>query len=112
MSAGDSTAVREDQFAKRGAEWQFIIARLFNIAGEAEDFCAGALLGSKSSIPFRAALNDQRHTGKRLNIVHDSGFAIQTESWREWRPQPGLPQLAFERFKHGGFFAAYVRAGA
>ncbi len=62
--------------------------------------------------PARAFLKDLADPVKGFEVVLQCGPAEQANLGHIGRTQPGHAALAFDRFDHGGLFAADVRAGA
>src|SRR5215831_11170924 len=62
--------------------------------------------------PGGAVLNDASHPVQRFHVVLERWTPEETDLGQVRRAQPRFATLSFDRFYHGGFFSADVRAGA
>src|SRR5674476_1449403 len=107
-----SCAGELEQRAQRGAEWDFVDARPFYRATQAEESRARRLLGARASECGAAFEENRNHVCQRLDVVHDRRLAEQSDKHGEgWFP-PRLAALPFDALEQGGFLATDVRAGA
>ncbi len=105
-------AWRLDQLLERNAHRLFDVARLLDVAGDAEDLGALVLGPADAGEPGRAAAQDGRHDGDALDVVDRGRAAIEPDGGRERRLQARLALLALEAFEQRGFLAADIGAGA
>ena len=101
-----------DQFAERDRHRLFDVARLVDVAGDAEELGAGIVGRAEAREPGRAAAQDGRRDGDRLDVVDRRRAAIEADIGRERRLHPRHALLALERLEHRGLFAADIGAGA
>ena len=101
-----------DQFAQGHAHLFFDIAGLVHMAGDAEHLGAGIVGAADTREPFGAAAQDGGRHRDALDIVDRGGTAIEPDIGGEWRLQPRLALLAFQRFQQRCFLAANVSARA
>ena len=66
----------EEQLAESRAHGQLVIAGLLDMAADAVDFGAGALLRADGFESLRSLAHDVGHVGQRFDIVDDRGFLI------------------------------------
>ena len=85
---------------------------LFDVAGDAEQLGAGIVGPADAGEPGRAAAQDVRRDGDRLDVVDRGRAAIEADIGRERRLQPRLALLAFEAFQQRRLLAADIGAGA
>ena len=111
-AAAHAAGMALDQLAHRDAHRLLDIARLVHMAGDAEDFCPGVARTADRREPRRAALQDRRRDGDRLDIVDRRRAAVEADLRRERGLQARLALLALEAFEQPGFLAADIGAGA
>src|SRR5205085_9750313 len=98
--------------AHRYAHRLFDIARLLDVAGDAEDLRARIARPADAGEPCGAALQNGGRGRDGLDIVDGGRTAIKAHGRRKRRFQAGLALFALEAFQQAGFFAANVGAGA
>ena len=101
-----------DQFLQVDAHRELIHAGLLHVAGDAIELRSGVLRRSESFEPLRAVLDDQRHAGQRLDVLHDSRSAECADDRRERRLHARLAAVALDRLDESGLFAADVSTRA
>ena len=115
----DAARVFVDQRASGDAHRQFVTARLVDVAADAiqlRPVAAGvARIGrvgrhAHRLEPLDAPIQDVRHAGERLDVVHDRRLAEQPLDGRKRRLDPRPRALAFEAFDQPGLLAADVRS--
>src|SRR5206468_6795084 len=111
-TAANAAAVPLDQLAERQAHRLFDVAGPFDMAGNAEQFCADIIGPADRGEPRRAAAQDVGRDRYRLDIVDGGRAAIEADIGGEWRLQPRLALLALEAFQQRSFLAADIGAGA
>src|SRR5690606_18991576 len=93
-------------------ERRFVLTRLLDVTGEAEQAEALAALGAHVGEPVVALQDDRGDGGDRLDIVDHGGSRIQTRHSRERGLAAWLTAPALEAVEKGGFLAADVGARA
>ncbi len=111
-AAPHAAGVALDELLQRNAHCLFDIARLVHVARDAENFGARVVGPAEPGEPVRAAAQDGRYDGNRLDIIDGRGTAIDTDIGGKRGLQPGLTLLALEAFQKRGFLAADIGAGA
>src|SRR5580692_1947842 len=101
-----------DQLPHRDAHRLLDIARLLDMAGNAEDLGAGVARSADGCEPFCPALQDRRRSGDRLDIVDRRRASIKPDSRRKRRLEARLALFAFEALQEPGLLAADIGAGA
>ena len=91
---------------------KLVYAGPFDVAGNAQHLRAGRFLGADAFKPRHALGQNSRGQGKRLDVVHGGGHAVQTGVYRERRAVASLAAVPFETFDQRRFFAAYVSPAA
>src|SRR5438105_2083493 len=66
---GDAARVVVDDLPERRPHRQLVGPRTDDVAGDAEELRAGALLGTDRAEPVGAAQHDVRHASERLDVV-------------------------------------------
>ncbi len=100
------------QFAQRNAHGFFDVARLLDVAGNAEQLGAGVVRAADAGKPRCAAPQDVGHDRNRFHVVDGGRAAVEPDIGRERRFQARLALLAFQAFQQRGFLAADIGAGA
>src|SRR5258707_3046891 len=95
-----------DQLPHRDRHYLFDMARLLDVAGDAEDLGPGVARAAEPGEPGGAAFEDCRRDGDGLDIVDRRRAAIEPDLGRKRRLQPRLAFLAFEALEEAGFLAA------
>src|SRR3984885_874786 len=111
-AAAHAAGMALDQFAQWNTHLLFDIARLFHVAGNAEQLGAGVVLAADAGKPGGAAAHDVGHLRNRLDIIDGRRAAIETHIGGERRLEPRLALLFFQTFQKRGLFAADVSGGA
>ena len=104
--------MRVDQFAEGDAHRLFDVARLLDMAGDAEELGADIVRPADAGEPGRAPAQDVRRNRDRLDVVDRGRAAVEAHIGRERRLQPRLALLAFEALQQRRLLAADVGAGA
>src|SRR5712671_5538801 len=100
-----------DQLPHRDAHFLFDIARLLDMAGDAEDLGSGVARPAEASEPGGTALQDGRRGGDGLDIVDGGRATIKADGRREGRLEARLAFFAFQAFEESGLLAADIGAG-
>src|SRR5262245_7275094 len=107
----DAAGVLVDDLAQRRAHGQLVDAGPHDVARDAVQLGAGALLRSDAAEPSRPAQYDVRHAREGLDVVHDGGTVEETlrggERWLDAR----VATLALERLEQPRLLAADVGTG-
>src|SRR5690606_16391805 len=84
------------QLAERRAQRDLVIARQLHIARDRKQFGAAGVGDAKLKILLRAVAENPGNSRKGFGVVDGGGLAVQTETCREWRLEPGLALLALQ----------------
>ena len=98
-----------DDVADRQAERHLDESGVADVAGEAGDSRACALLGADAREPLRAPPHDLRRVAERLDVVDVGRLAPHAVGRREGRAEPGHGALALDRLHQRRLLARNVR---
>src|SRR5262245_51531050 len=101
-----------DQLAQRDAHRLFDVARLVDVAGDAEKLGAGVVGPAEAREPRGAAAQDGRRHRDRFDVVHRRGATVKTGTGRERWLESRHALLALEALEQRGLLAADIGAGA
>src|SRR5665213_4316262 len=111
-AAAHAAGVLVDELPERDAHRLLDIARLFDMAGNAEDLGALVLRPADAGEPGAAAAQDGRHDGDGLDVVDRGRQAVEPDCRRKRRLQARHALLALETLQQRRFLAADIGAGA
>ena len=100
-----------DDLPERRPHRQLVGPRTDDVAGDAEELRAGALLGTDRAEPVGTPQHDVRHAGERLDVVDDRRAAEEAMRRGKWRLDARVAALALERFDEAGLLPADVGPG-
>jgi hypothetical protein len=82
------------------------------MAADAVQLGPAVLLRTERREPLRPLVQDERHVGERLDVVHGRRAVVEPDHRGKRRLVARLGTLALERFEQRGLFARFVGAGA
>src|SRR5215472_4000442 len=112
MALGHAAAEFVDEFARGDASGRELDAGIFHPARDRKAAEAFALMPALRGEPIDPALDNVAHPEQRLDILFERGAAEQPNLSDVRRAMSRQAALTFDRFDHGGFFAADISAGA
>src|SRR4051812_48629688 len=111
LAAAGHAARELDQLTRGRARAHAVDVRPLDVAGHREELQAGRAVDALLLPPVRAALEEDRNVGERLDRVHQRGLAVQAVQARERRLVAGLAAVALHALEQRGLLAEYVAAG-
>ena len=111
-AAANTAAVFIDEFAKRNGHFLLDCAGVVDVAGNAEELCAGVALPAEGVEPVCAATEDGGGNGDGLDVGDCGGAAEETDGGGEGGLETRLAGLALEGFDQGCFLTTDVRTHA
>src|SRR5579863_7813007 len=101
-----------DDLAEGEAEGRLEQAAIFHIAGDLDRHRATRPAHAVISVSLAAFRQNERHGGKRENVVDDGRFLKKAFMCRQRRLGANNAALAFEAFQQSRFFAADIGTSA
>ena len=95
-----------------GTFGEFINAAVHEVPGKAVHFGTGRAGETKAFVPCRAVIDDRGQVRQSFNVIDEGRFPEKPFIGRIRRFETGFAAMAFNRFEHGGFFAADISAAA
>ncbi len=112
LAVGYAAADLLNDLAESSTHRHFNQTGVVDLSAQSKYLCALGLFGTHCGEPFRAVKDYSRNVGVCLNIVENSGLAVQTFFRRERRTGSGLAAVALDRGHESRFLAANERARA